>query len=220
MSEDNSRFPILDRCYQDYLNNEDSAAFIKAVSESYTIGSLSRLTAYGQRVSRRAAVLAIGLMGDYECNHALGRALSDSDRAVRLLAENGIRNIWFRVGSEKQRQDLAIIARLIHSLQHEEAIECANEMIEAAPYIAEAWNQRAIAHFNLEKYTESANDCHQALELNPYHFGAAVGMAHCYLELNDAFSALECFRRALNLNPDLEGVRAQVEYLERSLEEK
>ena len=45
-------------------------------------------------------------------------------------------------------------------------------------------------------------------------------MAHCYLELGDGFAALECFRRALKLNPDMEGVRAQVQYLERSLEEK
>ena len=81
-----------------------------------------------------------------------------------------------------------------------------------------AWNQRAIAYFHLRRCDESANDCHQTLELNPYHFGAADGMAHCYLEMNDAFAALECFRRALRLNPDMEGVRVQVEYLQRSLE--
>lgn len=72
--------------------------------------------------------------------------------------------------------------------------------------------------YYLERYDDSANDCHQALEINPYHFGAAVGMAHCYLELTDAFAALDCFRRALRLNPDLEGVRSQVQYLEKSLE--
>ena len=48
--------------------------------------------------------------------------------------------------------------------------------------------------------------------------GAAVGLGHCYLELSDAVGALEAFRRALRMNPDMEGIRAQIQYLERSLE--
>jgi len=83
-----------------------------------------------------------------------------------------------------------------------------------------AWNQRAIACFELDLFEDAANDCQQTLELNAYHFAAAAGMAHCYLELNDAFAALECFRRALRINPDLEGIRAQVAYLQRTLEGK
>jgi hypothetical protein len=46
-----------------------------------------------------------------------------------------------------------------------------------------------------------------------------VGMAHCYLETGEAFAALECFRRAVELNPNLESVRGQIEFLERALEE-
>jgi hypothetical protein len=35
-----------------------------------------------------------------------------------------------------------------------------------------------------------------------------------------AFAALDCFRRAVHLNPSMEDVRAQVDYLERQLEGK
>ena len=45
-------------------------------------------------------------------------------------------------------------------------------------------------------------------------------MEKCFLELSDAHAELECFRRALKLNPGLECVRAQVTVLERTLEEK
>jgi hypothetical protein len=45
-------------------------------------------------------------------------------------------------------------------------------------------------------------------------------MGHCYLEMDDPFAALECFRRAVKLNPDLEDVRAQIDYLQRTLEGK
>jgi tetratricopeptide (TPR) repeat protein len=41
-------------------------------------------------------------------------------------------------------------------------------------------------------------------------------MGQCYLNLGDHEEALDCFRRALRLNPELEGVRAAVQNLERA----
>jgi cytochrome c-type biogenesis protein CcmH/NrfG len=41
-------------------------------------------------------------------------------------------------------------------------------------------------------------------------------MGQCYLQLGNYDAALESFRRALRLNPNLEGVRASVTYLERA----
>ena len=213
-----ARDPQLIPVYQEYLTTEESARFVARVSKSYTVGTLTRLAAAGSRTSRRAAVLALGYMGDYGINATLGRALHDNDRGVRLLAENAIREIWGRDGSLAHQQDLERVIRWNQSGRLIETIDLANEVLDANPYFAEIWNQRAIAYFQLEEFDRSASDCHQALELNPYHFGAAVGMGHCFLETNDAHAALECFRRALQLNPELEGVRAQVGYLERTLE--
>ncbi len=212
------RHPILQKFYQQYLDSEDSARFIKQVSEQYTVGTLERVVTTGDRSSRRASSLAIGFLGDYSSNACLGRAMHDEDRGVRVVAENGVRELWRRDGSESQRQQLAVVMRYNMSQCYEQAAELATHLIEEAPWFAESWNQRAIAYFQIARYEDSANDCHQTLELNPYHFGAAVGMAHCYLEMSDAHAALECFRRALKLNPDLEGVRAQIEYLQRTLE--
>jgi len=201
------------------LLEEDSAAFIKAVSQHYTTATFERLAESGSPISRRAAVLALGFLGGYESNATMGRALGDTDRGVRMLAENGIRQVWCRGGNEVQRQQLGVVIRLNSSQQYEEAIVKATELIEQAPWFAEAWNQRAIAHYAMERFDESVRDCHQTLEINPYHFGAAAGMGQCYLEQGRAAAALESFRRALRLNPSLEGVRAQVAYLQRTLEE-
>ena len=218
MSIDN-RFPLLDRLYLHYLEDEDSAAFIVRVSRHYMTSTLERLAEYGEEMARRGAVLALGFLASYESNPVLGRALKDRDRVVRILAENAIREMWYRAGSESQRQQLAIIIRLNDSYRFEDAVEQSTDLIEQAPGFAEAWNQRAIAHYRLRHFDEAANDCQQTLELNPYHFGAAVGMAHCYLELGEGFAALECFRRAIDLNPNLEAVKGQIEYLERELKE-
>lgn len=220
MSSPKSHRPILTRLYRKYLSEEDTAAFIKAVSSRYTIATLERLACHGGRTTRRASVLALGFLAGYESNATMGKALRDSDRGVRIIAENAIVELWLRAGSETQRQRLAGLARLNVSGQFERAVDVATELIDEASWIAEAWNQRAIAYFHLDQFDDSANDCLQTLELNPYHFAAAVGMAHCYLELEDAVSALDCFRRALRINPDLEGVRAQVAYLQRTLEGK
>lgn len=215
-----SRRPVLTRLYRRYLTDENTASFIKAVSQRYTIATLETLATHGGRTTRRAAVLALGFLSGYESNAVLGRALRDTDRGVRIIAENAIVELWLRAGSEAQRQRLAALARLNVSGQFERAVDVATDLIDEAPWIAEAWNQRAIAYFHLDQFDDSANDCLQTLELNPFHFAAAVGMANCYLELDDAFAALECFRRALRLNPDLEAVRAQVAYLQRTLEGK
>ncbi len=209
--------PVLLRFYQRYLRDAETASFVKAIADRYTTGSLMRLACAEFHISRRAATMALGFLGGMECNAALGRALNDNDRGVRMIAETGIRQVWARAGNATQRQQLSAIVRLNLTGQFAEALLRASQLIAQAPWFAEAWNQRAVAHFGLRRYDESIRDCHQALELNPYHFGAAADMGECHLEQNDALSALESFRRALRINPDLEAVRAQVVHLQRTL---
>lgn len=215
-----TRTPLLHGQYHAYLSDQDLARFAERVSERYTIGTLERLTAVGDRMARRAAVLALGLLANYESNAALGRALSDRDRGVRMLAENGIRAVWCRAGTPQQQQRLQAIVELNQDHRFREAVTAATRLIAEAQWLAETWNQRAVAQFNLGRFAESAHDCNQALEINPYHFGAATGMGQCHLQLQDRPTALACFRRAVRLNPNLEGVRSQILYLERALKNK
>ncbi len=215
-----NRLPQLDVLYRQYLADQDLDTFTLHVSQRYTIGTLERVAANNTRMARRAAVLALGLLAEFESNAALGRALLDRDRGVRMLAENGIRLLWNRDGSDAQREQLANLAELNAARAFGEAIEAASRLLTEAPAIAEAWNQRAVALFGAARYRDSIRDCQQALELNPYHFGAAAGIGQCYLQLKDRAAALESFNRALKLNPNLEGIRAQVLYLQRTLKGK
>jgi tetratricopeptide (TPR) repeat protein len=212
--------PLILELYEKYLDNQDSVAFVNRVARHYGQGTLQRLAASGLREIRRAAVLALGFLGDYESNHTLGRAMLDDDRTVRTLAENGLRSVWTRMGSEKDRQEIAIIARLNDARQYKEVVRRTTQLTERAPWFAEAWHQRAVAFFALGRFADAIRDCHEALEINPYHFIAATCMGQAYLELENPVSALESFRRALRLNPDLEGVRAQVIRLARLVDER
>jgi|SRR3972149_5790510 len=220
MRDDSIRSPHLLDLYEKYLDNQDSAGFINFVSTRYSQGTLQRLARHLLREVRRAAVLALGFLGDYQCNHTMGRALMDDDRTVRTLAENGILSVWARAGSEQDRQELGAILRLNAGQQYKEAIGRAAKLIERSPWFAEAWHQRAVAHYALGRLADAIRDCHETLEINPYHFIAATTMGQAYLELENPVSALDCFRRALRLNPDLENVRAHVVRLARMGEDK
>lgn len=218
MSDEFNRFPLLDRYYQQFLNDENSASFIQSVAGTYGLGTLERLARYGKRVSRRASVLALGFLADFRFNETMGRALHDTDRAVRLLADHGIRELWMRDGDGQQRQMLRQIVRLNTRHRLADALDLSDELISLNPNIAETWNQRAISKYGLELYDEAIADCHEAMYLNRFHFTAALGIANCFLQMDDVYVALEFFRSALSINPDLESVRGQISQLERTLE--
>lgn len=210
--------PSLDRLYQQYLHSEKSADFVRSVADQYTLGTLEKLAKYGQRVTRRGAVLAIGFLGDYRCNEVLGHALRDNDRAVRMLADHGIRTLWFRVEDQAFSTRLNEIYLLNQRQRHIEAMQDSDALLAIDETIAEAWNQRAVANYALGNWFESRADCWKTLELNPFHFSAALGMGHCSMQMDDVADAIDSFQTALEINPDLENVRAQIEHLQRSLD--
>src|SRR5262249_27270683 len=206
--------------YEQFLADRDQAAFVHRVAGRYNTSTLERLVRHSSRWVRRGAVLALGSVADFGSNDILGQALVDIDRGVRLLTETAIRAVWCRDGSWNQQQQLARIIGLNASEKHDAARSSATRLIEDNGHFAEAWNQRAIAHFALNRYLESIADCRRTLEYNPFHFGAAAGLGQCHMQMKDHRSALEAFRQALKINPSMEGVRANVVYLQKLLGKK
>ncbi len=218
MSKKPPQRPVkLEYFYHQYLQNECAADFIASVAERYSQATLIRLAVAGNRVLRRAATLALGFLGDYGANDVLGRALRDRDRAVRLLAEHGLRQVGFRAGNSQQFQLMNRLVRLNDNGQYHEVLSLTGPLLEQAPLLAEAWNQRAIAEFSVLDYEDSALHCQRALEINPYHFNAATGLGHCHLQLDQPELALEAFKTALRINPSLDCVRSQIRQIERTL---
>ena len=220
MSQDHRHRPLLVHDYERYLVDQDVDLYLRRVSSRYTVGGLERVATSSDRAARRAAVLALGRLAEYRSNVALGRALVDSDRGVRVLAENGIRRLWQRIGTSGQQQHLVAIDLHLEVKNYGRAAQLSTAMVEDAPWIAQAWYYRGKAFFHLQQHEAATRDCHQALEINAYHFMAASVMGQAYLLLNDPVSALDSFRRALRLNPNMEEVRAQVIHLQRSLKDE
>lgn len=210
---------VLIRAYREFLDERNLQEFVKSVAARYTEGTLTRVVECGDIESRQAAVLALRFFGSKRCVESLARALRDSDGSVRELAENSLWAIWRRAGTREQNQKLAAVSMLIADGHLAAALEDADELIREAPRFAEAYNQRAIALFQAKRYRESILDCQRVLKLNPLHFGAAAGMGQCYLGLEQPAKALESFRQALEINPNLTSVRENIQVLERSMEE-
>jgi tetratricopeptide (TPR) repeat protein len=166
--------------------------------------------------TRRAAALALGFIGTYQANDSLGSLLKDRDRTVRLLAEGSLKAVWTRDGSEEQRQELCTIMWFIAEHNFGEAVNHANVLLDEFPLFSEARNQRSIALLALKRFEDAIEDGRFVLELNPYHFGAALGLGHAYLQLQNNQEAIECFQRALDINPNLESVRRHLERLTQS----
>lgn len=217
MSDEIQKRPALVYHYERYLVDQDVDSYLRSVASSYTVGGLQRVAVAGDRTARRGAVLALGRLADYRANATLGVALVDRDRGVRTLAENGIHRLWMRVGTPAEQRILAAIAEHLEEKDYDRAARISSSLVQDAPWIAQGWFFRGKAYFQMGQNEAATRDCHQALEINPYHFTAASVMGQAYLLLEDRVAALDSFRRALRLNPNMEEVRAQVIHLQRTL---
>jgi tetratricopeptide (TPR) repeat protein len=192
-------------------------AFRKQVAERYTEGTLQRLLQSEEAETRRAAVLALGLVGSLASNRVLAACLHDDDEKVRELAGNALWAVWFRGDNE---DDAAELQRLVRLKDRGKALAGLDVLIGHTPGFAEAYNQRAILHYQMKYYERSIADCEKTLALNPYHFGAQVGMAQCLLQLGRQRAALKAFRATLKLHPTMPGVAETIRALEEALDDR
>ena len=196
---------------------EGLEAFRHEAAMRYAEGTLQRLLAEHHRDARRAAVLGLGMIGTLAASKPVAGRLHDRDSQVRQLAHDALWSIWFRADTPDHNQDLQ---KLLRFRNPQKALAGLDALIQRAPSFAEAYNQRAIVHFRMEEFQKSIGDCETVLKLNPYHFGAASGMAQCYMKLHKPKAALRAFRSAYRINPNLEGVEETIRTLEDVLGEE
>ena len=219
MKERAARYSILLRFYQRYLNDADTARFIASIAGHYSLGTLQRLLTSGEIYSKRAAALALGLVGDESCYPLLGPLLRHPDRKLRLVVDDAIRAISSREGTASQRQLLESIVRSNECGNFEKTIEMSTQLLQSSGGLSEAYHQRSLALFQVDEIENAIADCRQALKLNEFHYAAMVGLGHCHLELGELIEALFWFRRSVEIYPDLEPVRAQIRQLEKAMQE-
>jgi tetratricopeptide (TPR) repeat protein len=193
------------------------AKFKQQVAARYTEGTLLRLLEAPDVRSRRAAALALGQVGTMKCNAHLAALLNDEDGAVRRQAADALWALWFRAEGDAHNHELRRVQQMADGDKKRAAFDA---LIQKAPSFAEAYNQRAILFFQMGELQKSIADCEKVLKLNPYHFGAQVGMAQCYMGLGKPRAALKAFRSAYRLYPGMDGVEETIRALENALGEE
>jgi tetratricopeptide (TPR) repeat protein len=170
--------------------------------------------------TRAEAVVWLANRGAMADAPLLHERLRDESAFVRGFAEQGLWLLWSRSGDSEIDRLMARGSEEMQAGRHAEAILVFTRIIEAKPEFAEGWNRRATAYFLAGEYAKSIADCDEVLKRNPRHFGALAGYGEIFLRMNEPEKALEWFRRAFEVNPNLLGVEFNIKRLEEHLKDK
>jgi tetratricopeptide (TPR) repeat protein len=175
---------------------------------------------------RAAAVLGLALLTASPFAHA---AVQNADTLYSALAhaktpedakqiEDQLQGLWSHSGSPSA--DL-LLQRGQEALGDND-LETARAILKAltgvSPAFAEGWHMRAEADLQAEDYSDALLALRRTLQLEPRNFNAMAELGSILEEFNDKPHALEAYRRALALNPFVEGARDRVRELERDVE--
>lgn len=174
----------------------------------------------GKTTERREAVMTLARIGDQRAAQPLAKAMHDVDRMVRETSAQALWQVWHRSGNAVVDERLQAGIGAMNRRALEEALNVFTEVIDMAPDFAEGYNKRATVYYMLEMFEESLDDCVRTLELNPIHFGALSGSGLVYLGLRNPVKALEFFKRAIAVNPNMPSVRQNIEDITRYLRDQ
>jgi tetratricopeptide (TPR) repeat protein len=170
--------------------------------------------------TRRDAASRLGEIGSMADMPLLVRTLRDPDEDTRDQAEQAMWRIWARSGDREVDRLYETGIEQMNAGDLQQSIVTFTRIIELKPDFAEGWNKRATLYFLAGDLRKSLADCDEVVKRNPYHFGALSGYAQIYIQLEYYDLALEYSRRALEVNPNLDGVRRNSYLLERLLEQR
>ena len=188
---------------------------------------------WGTNMSRQQALAQLHSASSTERREGLGRLaeigtredvpfmlqrLHDHDELVRGMAEEALWGLWLRSNDRMVNRLFQSSIALIQQEQPELAIAKLDRIIAYRPEFAEAWNKRGDAYLQLGDLDRALADYQQTLRLNPYHFGAMQSCGEIWLERSNARRSAEYFRRALDVNPNLQDAAMILHELEERLE--
>lgn len=170
--------------------------------------------------SRRAeAVVWIAEHGTAADDKLLAPRLRDEHPRVREFAEQGMWLVWSRSGDPAVDALMEEGAAAMAVQQYDEAIALYTQVIRRKPAFAEGWNKRATVYFLAGDFKRSLADCDQVMKRKPQHFGALAGYGQIYFQMKQYDKAIVYWKRALDANPNMEGLLVNIDVAEKLLAE-
>jgi tetratricopeptide (TPR) repeat protein len=188
----------------------DARASAGAASREEAVQALSS----ADPAIRREAVIALGKLGTMADVAPLLDALYDEDRGTRAFAESALWQVWMRSGDPAVDELLKAGIKQMEEGHMGQAVDSFTRVIELKPEFAEGWNKRATAYYLMGDYDQSLKDCDEVIARNPAHFGALSGYGLIYVAKGELEKALGYFERALEINPNMQGVQQSIELIQ------
>jgi Flp pilus assembly protein TadD len=132
--------------------------------------------------------------------------------------EQVIWSIWLRSGDDEIDRLVALSIQAMNAQDFPSALSYLDKVVALDPSFAEGWNKRATVHFLAQDYARSLEDIRRVLSLEPRHFGALSGLGMILERTGASDQALEAFRRALAVHPQMPAIRERVEALSLEVE--
>ncbi len=144
-------------------------------------------------------------------------ATAEDEAQAKTIAAS-IEALWATPGSDTISYLMQRANGALHGKNVELAIQLYDRAVALAPDYAEAWSQRAGAHFIAKDYERAMGDVRRTLALDANHFRALDGLFHILHETGRKKEALKVGRQLLEVHPFNEGTRQRVDELARELE--
>jgi tetratricopeptide (TPR) repeat protein len=119
--------------------------------------------------------------------------------------EQAIQQVWLQSGSPSIDILMQRGMEAFGEKDYDKAYFYFNEVVVLAPGFSEGWHKRATVYYLKDNFSRALSDLEQVLRLEPRQFFAMGGLALMLEELGDKKGALEVFRRALDVNPWMDG---------------
>jgi tetratricopeptide (TPR) repeat protein len=140
------------------------------------------------------------------------------DDASAKAIEDRIWARWISSGSDTCTLLMSRVKAATDDKDHDLALKLLNAIIALKPGYVEAWNRRATVYYLKQDYAHSIADVAEVLAREPRHFGALSGLGLMLQEIGDDKHALEAYRKALEIDPHLDGIADAVKTLTEKVE--
>lgn len=207
----------LTAAYRRLLASSNATRFAAEVDDHYSANTLTSILSRGDVEHRRAAAMALGLVGGSACIEALGRSLSDDDRGVRLVADDSFRSLLLRDSAPTHHQQLLKIMHLTDGGEFAAALAPSMILADQAPQYAEAHFQLANCWNGLDEHDKARQSFIACLWRCRFHYAAWQGLSRCQVLAGDLRSAEVSLLHAIEIVPDLETARIQLKSVRRRL---
>ena len=156
--------------------------------------------------------------GSHDIEFLFGALKAAPDEASAKAIEDRIWAHWLASGSDTVNLLMTRVKTAVDKEEFDLAIRMLDAIIEIRPEYAEAWNRRATVFYLKKDYSSALADLRQALRREPRHFAALAGMGTIMQEIGEEKSALDAFRAALSVYPQLKGMADKVRNLADTVE--